>query len=163
MTQAIYAGSFDPITNGHLAIIEAGLVAFERIIVAVLQNPDKTSHFTIDERVEMIESAVGDDPRITVDRFEGGPLVHYARRMDVRVILRGLRPVGDFEHELQLASLNHHLAPEIQTVFIMSAALGHISSSLAKALATVGGSLDGIVPSLVEQRLREKQPPKLPG
>jgi pantetheine-phosphate adenylyltransferase len=153
---AVYAGSFDPITNGHVAIIRSGLVAFERIIVAVLTNTNKKPLFSVDERVEMIRDAVGDDPRVEVDRFEHGLLVEYARNKGVRVVLRGLRAVGDFEHELQLANMNRHLAPGIETVFIMANDYYFVSSTLIKEAAALGGDLHGIVPELVEQKLRDK-------
>src|SRR5688572_33024077 len=109
MSAAIYAGSFDPITNGHVSIIRSGLVAFDRIIVAVLSNSKKHALFSVDDRIEMISEAVRGDPRVDVDRFEDGLLVDYARTKNVRVVLRGLRAVGDFEHELQMANMNRHL------------------------------------------------------
>lgn len=153
---AVYAGSFDPITNGHVAIIRSGLVAFERIIVAVLTNTSKKPLFSVDERVEMIRDAIGGDPRVEVDRFEHGLLVDYARSKGVRVVLRGLRAVGDFEHELQLANMNRHLGPGIETVFIMANDYYFVSSTLIKEAAALGGDLHGIVPELVEQKLRDK-------
>jgi pantetheine-phosphate adenylyltransferase len=153
---AVYAGSFDPITNGHVAIIRSGLVAFERIIVAVLTNANKKPLFSVDERVEMIRDAIGGDPRVEVDRFEHGLLVDYARNKGVRVVLRGLRAVGDFEHELQLANMNRHLGPGIETVFIMANDYYFVSSTLIKEAAALGGDLHGIVPELVEQKLRDK-------
>jgi len=156
MSDAVYAGSFDPITNGHVAIIRAGLVAFERIIVAVLTNPNKSSLFTVEERSEMILDAMDGDPRVEVDRFDNGLLVEYARSKGVSVVLRGLRAVGDFESELQMASMNRHLAPGIETVFIMASDYFFVSSSLIKEVASLGGDLKGIVPPLVQSRLREK-------
>ena len=156
MSDAVYAGSFDPITNGHVAIIRAGLVAFERIIVAVLTNPNKSSLFTVEERSEMILDAMEGDPRVEVDRFDNGLLVEYARSKGVSVVLRGLRAVGDFESELQMASMNRHLAPGIETVFIMASDYFFVSSSLIKEVASLGGDLKGIVPPLVQSRLREK-------
>ncbi|MEP7216901.1 MAG: pantetheine-phosphate adenylyltransferase [Anaerolineaceae bacterium] len=156
MSDAVYAGSFDPITNGHVAVIRAGLVAFERIIVAVLTNPNKSSLFTVEERSEMILDAMGGDSRVEVDRFDHGLLVEYARSKGVSVILRGLRAVGDFESELQMASMNRHLGPGIETVFIMASDYFFVSSSLIKEVASLGGDLKGIVPPLVETRLRAK-------
>lgn len=158
MSDAVYAGSFDPITNGHVAIIRAGLVAFERIIVAVLTNPNKSSLFTVEERSEMILDAMDGDPRVEVDRFDNGLLVEYARSKGVSVVLRGLRAVGDFESELQMASMNRHLGPGIETVFIMASDYFFVSSSLIKEVASLGGDLKGIVPPLVESRLRDKFP-----
>ena len=153
---AIYAGSFDPITNGHVAVIRSGLVAFERIIIAVLTNTAKKPLFSVEERMELILDAVGADPRVEVDRFDDGLLVDYARKKDVRVLLRGLRAVGDFEHELQMANMNRHLAPGVETVFIMANDYFYVSSTLIKEAAALGGNLKGTVPALVEKKLRVK-------
>jgi pantetheine-phosphate adenylyltransferase len=156
VSRAIYAGSFDPFTNGHLEVIKGGLVAFEKIIVAVLTNAKKAPLFTVQERMAMIDDAVGHDPRIEVDRFDRGLLVEYARSKGVRVVLRGLRAVGDFEHELQMANMNRRLAPEIETVFIMANDFAYVSSSLVKEAASLGGDVSGAVPDLVAKKLREK-------
>jgi pantetheine-phosphate adenylyltransferase len=156
VSAAVYAGSFDPITNGHVAIIRSGLVAFERIIVAVLTNTAKKPLFSVEERVEMIRDAVGGDPRVEVDRFDHGLLVNYAREKGVRIVLRGLRAVGDFEHELQMANMNRHLDPGIETVFIMANDWFYVSSTLIKEAAALGGDLHGMVPELVEKKLRDK-------
>lgn len=153
---AVYAGSFDPITNGHVAIIRSGLVAFDRIIVAVLTNTSKKPLFSVEERVDMIRDAIGGDPRVEVDRFDDGLLVNYARDKGVRVVLRGLRAVGDFEHELQMANMNRHLGPGIETVFIMANDYFYVSSTLIKEAAALGGDLHGMVPELVERQLRAK-------
>jgi pantetheine-phosphate adenylyltransferase len=152
---AIYAGSFDPITNGHLSVIRSGLVAFDRIIIAVLTNTAKKPLFSVEERMEFIRDAVGGD-RVEVDRFDDGLLVDYAKKKDVRVLLRGLRAVGDFEHELQMANMNRHLAPGVETVFIMANDFFYVSSTLIKEAAKLGGNLQGMVPELVERKLREK-------
>jgi pantetheine-phosphate adenylyltransferase len=151
MSAAIYAGSFDPITNGHVSIIQSGLVAFDRIIVAVLSNREKHALFSVDDRIEMITEAVKGDPRVDVDRFEDGLLVDYARTKGVRVVLRGLRAVGDFEHELQMANMNRHLDANIETVFIMASDYFFVSSSLIKEAASLG-----VVPDFVEKKLRER-------
>ena len=156
MSAAIYAGSFDPITNGHVSIVRSGLVAFDKIIVAVLTNSKKQPLFTAEERVAMIRDALKGDPRVEVELFEDGLLVDYARSKNVRVVLRGLRAVGDFEHELQLANMNRHLNPNIETVFIMASDYFFVSSSLIKEAASLGGDLRGVVPELVEKKLREK-------
>jgi pantetheine-phosphate adenylyltransferase len=156
MSAAIYAGSFDPITNGHVSIIQSGLVAFDRIIVAVLTNSKKQPLFTADERIALIADALKGDPRVEIDRFEDGLLVDYARKKQVRVVLRGLRAVGDFEYELQMANMNRHLDPNIETVFIMASDYFFVSSSLIKEAASLGGDLKGVVPDLVEKKLREK-------
>jgi pantetheine-phosphate adenylyltransferase len=156
MSAAIYAGSFDPITNGHVSIIQSGLVAFDRIIVAVLSNSTKQALFSVEDRIEMITEAVKGDPRVDVDRFEDGLLVDYARTKGVRVVLRGLRAVGDFEHELQMANMNRHLDGNIETVFIMASDYFFVSSSLIKEAASLGGDLRGVVPDFVEKKLRER-------
>jgi len=156
VSRAIYAGSFDPITNGHLEVIKGGLVAFDKIIVAVLTNAKKAPLFTVQERMAMIDDAVGHDPRLEIDRFDRGLLVEYARSKGVRVVLRGLRAVGDFEHELQMANMNRRLAPEIETVFIMANDFAYVSSSLVKEAASLGGDVSGAVPDLVVKQLREK-------
>ena len=156
MSAAIYAGSFDPITNGHVAIIRAGLVAFDRIIVAVLTNTSKQPLFGVEERIEFIRNAVGEDSRVEIDRFDRGLLVDYAKSKGVNVVLRGLRAVGDFEHELQMANMNRHLGPGIETVFIMANDFFFVSSSLIKEAAALGGELTGIVPELVAERLRAR-------
>lgn len=161
MSAAIYAGSFDPITNGHVSIIRSGLVAFDKIIVAVLTNTKKLPLFSVEERIEMIQNAVGedkrvDDSRVEIDRFDDGLLVDYARKKGVRVVLRGLRAVGDFEHELQMANMNRHLDNEMETVFLMANEHFYVSSTLIKEAAALGGNLRGVVPALVEKKLREK-------
>ena len=158
-SSAIYAGSFDPITNGHVSVIRSGLVAFDRIIVAVLTNTAKKPLFSVEERMEFITDAVGggeNEGRVEVDRFDDGLLVDYAKKKDVRVLLRGLRAVGDFEHELQMANMNRHLAPGVETVFIMANDFFYVSSTLIKEAAKLGGNLHGMVPDLVERKLREK-------
>jgi pantetheine-phosphate adenylyltransferase len=156
MSAAIYAGSFDPFTNGHVSIVRSGLVAFDKIIVAVLTNGKKQPLFDAQERVEMIKDSLKGDPRVEVDLFENGLLVDYARAKGVRVVLRGLRAVGDFEHELQLANMYRHLDPNVETVFIMASDYFFVSSSLIKEAASLGGDLRGLVPELVERKLREK-------
>ncbi len=156
MSAAIYAGSFDPITNGHVSIIHSGLVVFDRIIVAVLSNSKKQSLFTVEERIEMIADAVKGDPRVEIDRFDDGLLVDYARKKGVRVVLRGLRAVGDFEYELQMANMNRHLDSAIETVFLMASDYFFVSSSLIKEAASLGGDVRGVVTDLVAKKLREK-------
>ena len=156
MTAAIYAGSFDPITNGHVAIIHSGLVVFDRLIVAVLTNARKQPLFSVEERMDMIRDAIGKDDRVEIDEFGDGLLVDYARRKGVRVVLRGLRAVGDFEHELQMANMNRHFDASIETVFLMANDYYYLSSSLIKEAASLGGNLKGIVTPLVERKLREK-------
>lgn len=157
---AIYPGSFDPITKGHTAILQSGLVAFEKLIVAVLNNDNKEPLFSVAERMEMIrESAtdMGADPsRIEVDNFDG-LLVNYAKSRNARVILRGLRAVADFEYELQMANMNRHLNPEVETVFIMANdAYFYVASNLVKEVARLGGDVSGLVPAPILPRLLAK-------
>ena len=156
MSSAIYPGSFDPITNGHVSILKSGLVVFERLIVAVLQNPKKSPLFTVEERIEMIREVIGNDPRVEVDAFDG-LLVEYARRKNVRVVLRGLRAVADFEYELQMANMNRHLNDQVETVFIMADdAYFYVASNLVKEAASLGGDVSGLVPPAVQERLLAK-------
>jgi pantetheine-phosphate adenylyltransferase len=156
MSTAIYPGSFDPITNGHVSILQSGLRAFDRIVVAVLHNPKKSALFSVDERIEMIREALGSDPRFEVDTFEG-LLVDYARKRRVNVVLRGLRAVADFEYELQMANMNRHLNDEVETVFIMAKdAYFYVSSNLVKEAARLGGDVSKLVPAGVDERLRTK-------
>ena len=156
MSIAIYPGSFDPITNGHVSIMRSGLVAFDKLIVAVLQNPKKTPLFTVEERIKMIGEATNHDPRIEVDTFEG-LLVDYARRKNVRVVLRGLRAVADFEYELQMANMNRHLNEQVETMFLMANdAYFYVSSNLVKEAAKLGGDVSQLVPPGVAGALKSK-------
>ena len=159
MTVAVYPGSFDPITKGHTAILKSGLVAFDKIIVAVLNNESKKPLFSVAERMEMIRGAaeeMGADGRIEVDSFDG-LLVHYAASRGAGVILRGLRAVADFEYELQMANMNRHLAPKIETVFIMADdAYFYVASTLVKEVARLGGDVSDLVPKAVLSRLPAK-------
>ena len=156
MSVAIYPGSFDPITNGHVSIIESGLVCFERLIVAVLRNPKKSSLFTVEERVEMISEHFANTPNIEFDSFDG-LLVDYCKRKGSRVVLRGLRAVADFEYELQMANMNRHLNEEVETVFLMANdAYFYVSSNIVKEAAMLGGDVSRLVPRSVEERLRAK-------
>jgi pantetheine-phosphate adenylyltransferase len=155
MPVAIYPGSFDPLTNGHLSLIQRGLQMFDRVIVAIAVNPKKTPLFSIDERRELIRQACS-DPRVEVDAFEG-LLVEYAKRRKVNVLLRGLRAVSDFEFEFQLANMNRKLAPGIETVFMMTGEdYFYISSQLVREVATFGGDVTGLVPDNVHAKLLEK-------
>jgi pantetheine-phosphate adenylyltransferase len=157
---AVYPGSFDPITKGHTAILQSGLVAFEKIIVAVLNNDNKKPLFSVSERMEMIRESVvdmGADPkRLEVDSFDG-LLVNYAQRRNARVILRGLRAVADFEYELQMANMNRHLNPDVETVFIMANdAYFYVASNLVKEVTRLGGDVADLVPAPVLPRLLAK-------
>lgn len=156
MSVAIYPGSFDPITNGHVSIIRSGLVCFDRLVVAVLRNPKKNSLFSVEERVEMIREVFANTPNIEVDSFDG-LLVDYARKKGIRVVLRGLRAVADFEYELQLANMNRHLNEEVETVFLMANDVYfYVSSNIVKEAAMLGGDVSRLVPASVAERLRVK-------
>ncbi|MGH9823761.1 MAG: pantetheine-phosphate adenylyltransferase [Blastocatellia bacterium] len=155
MRRAIYPGTFDPITNGHLDIIERSARLFDEVIVALLVNVEKKPMFTTGERIEMIRSVLSWD-NVRVDTFEG-LLVHYGVAQQAHVIVRGIRAVSDYEYELQMAMMNRRLEPRLETVFMMPAeAYSHLSSSLIKEVFTLGGSIDGLVPEIVEQRMRAK-------
>jgi pantetheine-phosphate adenylyltransferase len=153
---AVFPGSFDPITNGHLDIIARGLSVFDEVTVAILLNPDKRPLFTVDERVELIRETYRGEPRIRVDTFSG-LLVEYAEKAGASVIVRGLRAVSDFEYEFQMALMNRRLNPRIETVFMMPAeSYSYLSSRLVKEVFQLGGDVRELVPPVVEQRLREK-------
>lgn len=153
---AIYPGSFDPVTNGHLDLIERASKLFDRLIVAVLRNPEKDELFSLDERLEMLERSVTHLPNVSVDSFDG-LLVDFARHQRARVILRGIRAVSDYEYELQMALMNRRLAPEIETMFMMAGeAYSFISSKLVKEVIGLGGDIRGLVPPSVEERLKER-------
>ena len=156
-TVAIYPGSFDPVTNGHLDLIERASKLFERLVVAILLNPEKDGpFFPVPERVEMLKEVVGHLPNVEVDTFKG-LLVDYARRKDARVIVRGIRAVSDYEYELQMALMNRQLAPDLETVFMLPAqAYSYLSSRLVREVASLGGSIKELVPPMVEARIRAK-------
>jgi pantetheine-phosphate adenylyltransferase len=155
-TLAVYPGSFDPLTNGHVDIISRGARLFDRIVVAILVNAEKAPLFSMDERVEIARSVFRSQPNVEVDTFDG-LLVDYVERRGAQVIVRGLRAVSDFEFEFQMALMNRRLQPKIETVFMMPAEqYTYISSRLIKEVFKLGGRVHGLVPELVEQRLREK-------
>ncbi len=155
---AIYPGSFDPPTHGHLDLIRRGSRLFEHLTVSLLTNRDKEALFTVAERVEMLKSVTRDIPNISVETFSG-LLVRYAAQKDAAVVLRGIRAFSDFEYELQMALMNHQLEPHIETVFLMPAASYlHVSSRLVKEIAQHGGSIKELVPPMVEERLQQKIP-----
>ena len=156
LIRAIYPGSFDPLTNGHLDLIERGSKIFEELVVAILRNAEKDPLFTVAERRDMLEQMVKSFPNVRVDVFEG-LLVEYAEQKKATVILRGIRAISDYEYELQMALMNRKLQPQIETVFMMPAeAYSYLSSRLVKEIFRLGGSVRGLVPGLVEQKLREK-------
>jgi pantetheine-phosphate adenylyltransferase len=160
-TLAVYPGSFDPLTNGHVDIIERGARLFDRIIVAILVNAEKAPLFSIAERVDIARKVFKDHANVEVDTFDG-LLVDYVARRHANVLVRGLRAVSDFEYEFQMALMNRRLNPAIETVFMMPAEqYSYISSRLIKEVFALGGRVHGLVPELVETRLREKQAAKV--
>jgi len=161
-TLAVYPGSFDPLTNGHVDIISRGARLFDRIIVAILVNAEKSPLFTMDERVDITRSVFKTHSNVEVDTFDG-LLVDYVERRNAQVIVRGLRAVSDFEFEFQMALMNRRLRPAIETVFMMPAEqYTYISSRLIKEVFSLGGRVEGLVPDLVEQRLRGKELKRTP-
>jgi pantetheine-phosphate adenylyltransferase len=160
MRRAIYPGSFDPVTNGHLDIIERGCKLFDEIIISILINPDKQPFFTIEERVEMLTKVVRDISqggcKVRVDSFRG-LLVNYAVAQKANAIVRGIRAISDYEYELQMALMNRRLEPGIETVFMMPAeTYSYVSSRLVKEVFHLGGAVTGLVPPLIETRMKEK-------
>ena len=152
MRRAVCPGSFDPVTNGHVDVISRAAGLYDELVVAVLVNPGKAGLFTVDERMELLRDAVADLPNVTVDSFEG-LLVDYCRSQDIPVIVKGLRAVGDFEYELQMAQMNRELAG-VETLFVPTAPqVGHLSSSLVKQIAKFGGDVSSLVPKAVNDRL----------
>lgn len=154
--RAVYPGTFDPVTNGHLDIIERGLVIFEELIVAVAENPHKHPIFTPAERVELISKALGKRKGLIVESF-GGLLISYVKGRGANVIVRGVRAISDFEYEFQMALMNRKMDSEIETVFMMpNEAYSYLSSKLVKEVVALGGKATGLVPPLVEKKLRER-------
>jgi len=161
MRRAIYPGSFDPVTNGHLDIIQRGCKLFDEIIVAVLVNPEKNAFFNIEERCEILSAVLRDidqgDCVVSVESFEG-LMVQYASDRNANAIVRGIRAISDYEYELQMALMNRRLQPGLETVFMMPAeAYSYVSSRLVKEVFQLGASIDGLVPEVVEQRMRQKK------
>jgi len=155
--KAVYPGSFDPITNGHVDIITRGLKIFGRILIAVLENPVKEPLFTAEERTAMIKEIFSREPRVEVKSF-GGLLVDFARNHDARVVIRGLRAVSDFEYEFQMTLMNHKLNPELETLFMMpSIRYTFLSSNMVKEVHRLGGCIRDLVPPIVEAGLDEKK------
>ncbi|MBV9342095.1 MAG: pantetheine-phosphate adenylyltransferase [Acidobacteria bacterium] len=156
---AIYPGSFDPPTNGHLDLIERGSHIFDELVVAILRNPEKSPLFTVGERRRMLEELTAGFKNIRVDTF-GGLTVDYAAKVKAGAVLRGIRALSDYEYELQMALMNRKLRPDLETVFMMPAEqYSYLSSRLVREVAKLGGGISGLVPELVERRLREKLDP----
>jgi len=155
-TVAVYPGSFDPLTNGHVDIITRGARLFDHIVIAILINAEKAPLFSVTERVEIVRTVFKDLPNLDVDTFDG-LLVDYVQRRKAQVIVRGLRAVSDFEYEFQMALMNQRLNDKIETVFMMPAEqYTYTSSRLIKEVFSLGGRVHGLVPDMVEERLRKK-------
>jgi pantetheine-phosphate adenylyltransferase len=153
---AICPGSFDPVTNGHLDLIERAAKIFDKLIVSVLRNQEKEPLFDVNERLEMLREVMRPFANVEIDSF-AGLLMEYARQKQARVILRGIRAVSDYEYELQMALMNRKLEPQVETVFMLPGeAYSYLSSRLVREVARLGGSLKGLVPAIVEERLRGK-------
>jgi pantetheine-phosphate adenylyltransferase len=157
--RAIYPGSFDPPTNGHLDLIQRGAKIFEELVVAILRNSEKTPMFSVSERLEMLKELTADLKNVRIETFDG-LMVEYAKSMDAMCVLRGIRAISDYEYELQMALMNRKIEPTLETVFMMPAdKYSYVSSRLVREVAQVGGPVKGLVPEVVEQKLREKLDP----
>ncbi len=156
MAKAVYPGSFDPLTNGHLDIIRRAVRIFDHVTVLVAHNPRKTGLFSVEERMQLIRSSVGDDDQVSVDNFTG-LLVDYAKEKECHVVLRGLRAVADFEYEGQMANMNRHLYSELETFFMMTSGDNfYVSSSLVREVAMLGGDIKDLVPPAAFKALHRK-------
>ena len=154
--RAIYPGSFDPPTNGHLDLIQRGAKIFEELVVAILRNSEKTPMFSTSERLEMLKELTADLPNVRIATFDG-LMVEYAKSIDAMCVLRGIRAISDYEYELQMALMNRRLAPDLETVFMMPAEkFSYVSSRLVKEVFRLGGSVEGLVPELVLEKLKER-------
>ena len=164
MITAIYPGTYDPVTNGHLDIIRRAAMIFDRVVIGVVRHPHhKEPTFSIDDRVTFLRDALGDVPNVEVDVF-AELVVDFARRWEAKAIVKGLRVISDFEWEFQMNQLNRHLAPDIETVYVMaSPQFSFVSSSGVKEIASFGGNVDGLVPPAVAARFRELFPEGRPG
>ena len=152
----VYPGSFDPITNGHLNLVERALHIFDHIIIAVARNLSKTPLFTIEERVAMIRSGLQDNPRVTVESFEG-LLIEYLNSKNANVILRGLRQLSDFDYEFQMTFMNRRLKRDVETIFMMTGYKWfYVNSRIIKEVVFAGGSVEGLVPEIARRKLQEK-------
>lgn len=153
---AVYPGSFDPVTNGHLDIIQRALEFVDELIVALLVNPEKTPLFSVKERLQLIKEVIPNDTRIQIEQFDG-LLVDFASSRNARMIIRGLRAVTDFDYEFQMSLMNRRLEPQIETIFLVPAEqYTYVSSKLVKEIAAHGGAIKGLVPRAVEEKLRQK-------
>ena len=156
MKIAIYPGSFDPITKGHLDILKTGAEIFDKVIIAVARNSDKKGFLTVEERVQLIKDSVSDLENVEVDSFEG-LTIEYAKKRDAKVLIRGLRAVSDFEYELQMSQTNHKIEPEIETLFLTtSLEFSFLSSTTVKEVASFGGDITQFVPEVIVKKIKEK-------
>jgi len=156
MRTAVYPGTFDPVTNGHLDIVSRAARQFDRLIIAILNNQEKAPMFDLPERMELLKQAVAEFPNVDVDSFDG-LLVDYAMEVGASMIVRGIRAFSDFEYEMQMAMLNRRLQPELEAVFMMpSETYSYLSSRLVREVASLGGDLDGLVPEGVRKALKER-------
>jgi len=159
-TIAVYPGSFDPVTNGHIDLIQRSAPLFDKVVVAILRNSGKTPLFSVDERKEMLELSVREFDNVTVTDFSG-LLVDFAERIGASVIIRGIRAISDYEYELQMALINRRLSNRVETVFMLPAeTYSFVSSKLIKEIASHGGAINGLVPEEVERRLQKKFAPE---
>ena len=155
-TRAVYPGSFDPVTNGHIDLIQRSAALFDSVLVAILSNTEKTPFFTVEERMEMLQNAIRGIKNVSVTSFEG-LLVDFVERIGASVIIRGIRAISDYEYELQMALMNRRLSSKVETVFMLPAeSYSFLSSRLVKEIAQLGGSIRGLVPEDVERRLGRK-------
>lgn len=154
MKIAIYPGSFDPVTSGHIDIVERAVKLFDRIFVAAIGNPEKEPYFSLAERVEMLKLSLAEFKRVKVESFDG-LLIGYAQKKKAAAIIRGLRAISDFDYEFQMALANRKLDPKIETIFLMTRGrYAYLSSSMVRQIASLGGDISGMVPRVIEKRLR---------
>jgi pantetheine-phosphate adenylyltransferase len=154
---AVYPGTFDPITNGHVDIVRRALALFDKVIVALAENVRKTPMFSLEERRAMIRASIGEEPRLEIDAYTGLS-VDYARQRKARVMIRGLRAIADFEYEFQSAHMNRHLAPDVETLFLMTSEESfYVSSSLVKEVASMGGDISRIAPPAVVEAFKKQR------
>jgi pantetheine-phosphate adenylyltransferase len=155
---AVYPGTFDPVTNGHVDLIRRGCRIFDRVLVAVLINTEKSPLFSVDERLKMLGAIFRSEPKVVVKSFRG-LLVDFMRKENARIVVRGLRVVSDFEHEFQMALMNRRLGPEVETLFLTpKEELSYTSSRLVKQVHQLGGDVSGLVPPIVHRALKRKLP-----
>jgi len=161
-TRAVYPGSFDPVTNGHIDLIQRSAALFDKVIVAILRNTEKTPLFTVEERIEMLDSAIRDLKNVSVTSFEG-LLVDFVEQIGASVIIRGIRAVSDYEYELQMALMNRRLSNKVETVFMLPAeSYSFLSSKLVKEIAELGANINGFVPADVARRVYSKLRSRMP-